>query len=230
MTSTSLRTSSRRIAGWTEKSLTNNNELIICQEPKEVDSKRIAKECGFLLPDTPCVRQGGVLRGNRRTMLSERKKFRCFFAENGLNISGLGDILLSESRDSYTAEPVSELFSSFVSAKGNENLPSFKKLFCSQKRNKPAMYLSVFVSCWAFLRRFESRFLAGPSLPRTGNRPAFFVPGHCLVRRNDTLPLRSPCFRSIVPTVIKFIQPEICSSGGLWHIFPTCLQRRCGKA
>ncbi len=188
MTSTSLRTSSRRIAGWTEKSLTNNNELIICQEPKEVDSKRIAKECGFLLPDTPCVRQGGVLRGNRRTMLSERKKFRCFFAENGLNISGLGDILLSESRDSYTAEPVSEFFSSFVSAKGNENLPSFKRFFCSQKRNKPARDLSVFVSCWAFLRRFESRFLAGPSLPRTGNRPAFFVPERCLVRRNVNFP------------------------------------------
>ena len=136
------------------------------------------------MPDTPCVRQGGVLRGNRRTMLSERKKFRCFFAENGLNISGLGDILLSGSRDSYTAEPVSEFFSSFVSAKGNENLPSFKRFFCSQKRNKPARDLSVFVSCWAFLRRFESRFLAGPSLPRTGNRPAFFVPGRCLVRRN----------------------------------------------
>ena len=43
---------------------------------------------------------------------------------------------------------------------------------------------SVFVSCWAFLCRFESRFLAGPSLPRMGKRPAFFVPERCLVRRN----------------------------------------------
>lgn len=145
-------------------------------------------------------------------MLSERKKFRCFFAENGLNISGLGDILLSGSRDSYTAKPVSEFFSSFVSAKGNENLPSFKRFFCSQKRNKPARDLSVFVSCWAFLRRFESRFLAGPSLPRTGNRPAFFVPGRCLVRRNvnfhEVAMLPFDC-----PHSHHFIQPEIRSSG-----------------
>ena len=156
-------------------------------------------------------------------MLSALKKFRCFFVEIGLIFSGLEDILMFGGRTSYTADSVSEFFSSFVSAKGNENLPSFKKFFCSQKRNKPARDLSVFVSCWAFLRRFESRFLAGPSLPRTGNRPAFFVHGHCLVRRNDTLPLRSPCFRSIVPTVMKSIQPEIRSSGGFFHTLPANL-------
>ena len=156
-------------------------------------------------------------------MLSERKKFRCFFAENGLKNSRLGDILMFGGWNPYTADSAPELLSSVISAKGNENLPSLEKLFCSQKRNNPARDLSVFVSCWAFLRRFESRFLAGPSLPRTGNRPAFFVPGRCLVRRNDTLPLRSPCFRSIVPTVMKSIQPEIRSSGGFFHTLPANL-------
>lgn len=42
---------------------------------------------------------------------------------------------------------------------------------------------SVFVSCWTFLCRFTSRFLAGPSSSRKGNRPAFFVFGRCLMRR-----------------------------------------------
>ena len=106
-------------------------------------------------------------------MLSCLKKICRFFMKNGLNISGLGDILLSGSRDSSRASYVSELISSVISAKDNENLPSLKKLFCSQKRNNPATDLSVFVSCWAFLCRFESRFLAGPSLSRAGNRPAF---------------------------------------------------------
>ena len=116
-------------------------------------------------------------------MLSCLKKICRFFMKNGLNISGLGDILLSGSRDSSRASHVSELISSVISAKDNENLPSLKKLFCSQKRNNPATDLSVFVSCWAFLCRFESRFLAGPSLSRAGNRPAFFVLRRRLVRR-----------------------------------------------
>ena len=156
-------------------------------------------------------------------MLSVLKKFHLFFVENCLTFSRLEDILMLINGDSYIAGPAVELLSSVISAKGNENLPSLEKLFCSQKRNNPARDLSVFVSCWAFLRRFESRFLAGPSLPRTGNRPAFFVPGRCLVRRNDTLPLRSPCFRSIVPTVMKSIQPEIRSSGGFFHTLPANL-------
>ena len=42
---------------------------------------------------------------------------------------------------------------------------------------------SAFVSCWAFFCRFTSRFLAGPSSSRKGNRPAFFVFGRCLMRR-----------------------------------------------
>ena len=145
-------------------------------------------------------------------MLSALKKFRCFFVEIGLTFSGLEDILMFGGRTSYTADSVSEFFSSFVSAKGNENLPSFKKFFCSQKRNKPARDLSVFVSCWAFLRRFESRFLAGPSLPRTGNRPAFFVPERCLVRRNVNSP-EAAMLPFACPHSHHFIQPEIRSSG-----------------
>ena len=120
-------------------------------------------------------------------MLSERKKFRCFFAENGLNISRLGDILLSGSGNSYIASPAVELLSSVISAKLCENQPSFLSSFASEIEI-PAQEDCVFVSCWAFLRRFESRFLAGPSLPRTGNRPAFFVPERCLVRRNVNFP------------------------------------------
>ena len=123
-------------------------------------------------------------------MLSKPKKICHFFVENGLNISGSGDILLSGSRDSSRTSHVSELISSVISAKSNENLPSLRKSFCSQQRNTPAMDHSVFVSCWAFLCRFESRFLAGPSLPRMGKRPAFFMFRRSLVRRNDTLPPR----------------------------------------
>ena len=62
-----------------------------------------------------------------------------------------------------------------ISAKDDENQPSLKLLFCSRKRNTPAKYHCVFVSCWAFLCRFWSRFLAGPSSSRMGKRPAFFV-------------------------------------------------------
>ena len=61
-----------------------------------------------------------------------------------------------------------------ISAKDDENQPSLKLLFCSRKRNTPAKYHCVFVSCWAFLCRFWSRFLAGPSSSRMGKRPAFF--------------------------------------------------------
>ena len=142
--------------------------------------------------------KGEELQGCQLMMLSCLKKICRFFMKNGLNISGLGDILLSGSRDSSRASYVSELISSVISAKDNENLPSLKKLFCSQKRNNPATDLSVFVSCWAFLCRFESRFLAGPSLSRAGNRPAFL--------RLDTAscaemypPPRSLCSCPLVP-------------------------------
>ena len=47
----------------------------------------------------------------------------------------------------------------------------------------PARDPSVFISCWAFVRRLSSRFLAGPSSSRMGKRPAFFVFGRCLMRR-----------------------------------------------
>ena len=120
-----------------------------------------------------CPVRGRELQRCHLTMLSNLTKNCQVFFENALNISRLGDILLLGSMDSYRASYVSELISSVISAKDNENLPSLKKLFCSQKRNNPVTDLSVFVSCWAFLCRFESRFLAGPSLPRTGNRPAF---------------------------------------------------------
>ena len=74
-------------------------------------------------------------------------------------------------------------FSSVISAKGNENPPSLTKRFCSRNmRNTPARDHSVFVSCWASLLRFLSRFLAGPSLPRMGIRPAFLCSGSIFER------------------------------------------------
>ena len=122
------------------------------------------------------------------------------------------------SRNSFSAGPVVELLSSVISAKLWVNLPSFKMLFCS--RNKKCQHRKIVSSCLA--GRFSvvsgAGFLAGPSHNAYGKRPAFFVPGRCLVRRNDTLPPRSPCFCSIAPTVIKSIQPEIRSSGRSRHI------------
>ena len=118
----------------------------------------------------------------------------------------------------HIASSAVELISSVISAKLCENQPSFLSSFASEIE-MPAQEDCVFVSCWAFLLCVSE---AGSWLDlhtmRMRNRPAFFVPGRCLVRRNDTLPPRSPCFCSIAPTVIKSIQPEIRSSGRSRHI------------
>ena len=161
--------------------------------------------------------------------LSILKNFRQFFVENRLTFSRLEDILMLRSGDSYIAGSAVELLSSVISAKGNENLPSLKKLFCSQKRNNPARDLSVFVSCWAFLCRFESRFWQDLRYRVRGTVRLFL----CLAAASCagmtlTLP-RSPCFCSIVPTVIKFIQSEIRSSGGLCYI-PSAYSRKLPNA
>ena len=58
--------------------------------------------------------------------------------------------------------------------KTSVNRPSFKNCFLLSNRNNSAKTHCVFVSCWASLCRFESRFLVGPTDVRTGKRPAFF--------------------------------------------------------
>ena len=50
----------------------------------------------------------------------------------------------------------------------------------------PAQTHCVFVSCWAFLCRSRSRFLAGPSRTRTGKRPAFLFFGCHVANRTST--------------------------------------------
>lgn len=70
-------------------------------------------------------------------MLSNLTKNCQVFFENALNISRLGDILLLGSMDSYRASYVSELISSVISAKGNENLPSLRNSFALKKEITP---------------------------------------------------------------------------------------------
>lgn len=183
----------------------------------------------FHLPDTSCSGRG-KRKGTRQMRLSVLKKIRLFFIKNGLTISRLGDILLFRSGGSCNASPAVELLSSVISAKVYENQPSLSiSSFAPVKKYQQGTIVSLYLA-GRFFMRHRSRFLAGPSYTRMRNRPAFFVPGRCLVRRNDSLPPRSPCFCSIVPTVLKSIQPEIRSSGDLCHIFPTSLKRRYGKA
>ena len=159
----------------------------------------------------------GKRKGNWQMRLSVLKKIRLFFIKKGLTISRLGDILLFRSVGSCNAGPAVGLISSVISAKLCVNLPSS---ICSFAPEKECQHRKIVSSCLA--GRFSvvsgAGFLAGPSHNAYGKRPAFFVPGRCLVRRNDTLPPRSPCFCSIAPTVIKSIQPEIRSSGRSRHI------------
>ena len=88
----------------------------------------------------------------------------------------------------HIASSAVELISSVISAKLCENQPSFLSSFASEIE-MPAQEDCVFVSCWAFLLCVSE---AGSWLDlhtmRMRNRPAFFVPGRCLVRRNDTHP------------------------------------------
>ena len=91
------------------------------------------------------------------------------------------------SGDSYIAGPAVELLSSVISAKLCENQPSFLNSFALEIE-MPAQEDCIFVSCWAFLYASREQVLAGPSHNAYGKRPAFFVLGRRLVRRNDTHP------------------------------------------
>jgi len=77
---------------------------------------------------------------------------------------------------SRRAESGSVLIPSVISAKEIVNQPSFKHALLLSKAKYTSKDHCVFVSCWAFLRRYESRFLAGPTISRMGNRPAFLSP------------------------------------------------------
>ena len=121
--------------------------------------------------------------------LSEKK------AKSGLTFSRHGDKLFfgngyHPSGIRFRAHSIG-----YFSKKSSVNPPSFNLSFLPKKRNIPAKDLRVFVFCWAFLLRFLGRFLAGPTDVRMGIRPAFFVFGRCLVRRN----LNSP-----EPTMLPF--------------------------
>jgi len=77
-------------------------------------------------------------------------------------------ILIGEYR--FFAASGNGIQSSFLlvfSAKVRENRPSLKRFLRLIER--PARDHCVFVSCWAFFRRFSRRFLAGPSRTRMGN-------------------------------------------------------------
>ena len=102
-------------------------------------------------------------------------------AEKGFDFSPVACKLLFRIAFLTLKESDFVLISSFVSAKGNENPPSLRNLLRLNLRNQHRKHC-VFVFCWAFFRRFSRRFLAGPSLPRMGKRPAFFMSERDLVR------------------------------------------------
>ena len=129
----------------------------------------------------------GRRKGNWQMRLSVLKKIRLFFIKNGLKISRLGDILLFRSGGACNAGPAVELLASVISAKLCENQPSFLSFFAPEIE-MPAQEDCIFVSCWAFLYASREQVLAGPSHNAYGKRPAFFVLGRRLVRRNDTHP------------------------------------------
>ena len=71
--------------------------------------------------------------------------------------------------------PVSSSFQLVISAKGDENRPSLKQILLLEGTKYTGKDHCVFMSCRAFFCRPLSRFLVGPSSPRMGKRPAFFV-------------------------------------------------------
>ena len=131
-------------------------------------------------------------------------------AEKGFDFSPVACKLLFRIAFLTLKESDFVLISSFVSAKGNENPPSLRNLLRLNLRNQHRKHC-VFVFCWAFFRRFSRRFLAGPSLPRMGKRPAFFVligqvfeldrhdlTGRSLVRRTHIFPRHFIIHRRII--------------------------------
>ena len=128
----------------------------------------------------------------------------------------MGINCLSE-MDSAPWKSISELILIRISAKEDVNRPSLNIALLLKNAKYSSKDHCVFVSCWAFLCRFLSGFLVGPTSSRMGMRPAFFVLGRCLVRRKYKLfQLEAPCLHPFFPPVIiSFLKPEIYSTGEL---------------
>lgn len=112
----------------------------------------------------------------------------------------------------------------------HENRPSLKQALFATHKEIPAR--TIVSSCLAgrFSVRLGSRFLAGPSCMRMGNRPAFFVSGfqalnlisafssksgRCLVRRIANSPEAANAPVRLFQQPSKFFQPEPRSSGSI---------------
>ena len=116
--------------------------------------------------------------------------------------------------------PVSSSFQLVISAKGDENRPSLKKLFCYQKEKTSTGRLYLHVLLDVFLRS-GSRFLVGPSSPRMGKRPAFFC-ARTLPRAHDRTPEAAQMISSACPDSHHLILlPDIYLTDGLsLSLFP----------
>ena len=71
--------------------------------------------------------------------------------------------------------PVSSSFQLVISAKGDENRPSLKQLFCSKVRNIPAgTIVSLCLACWAFFCSSFEQVLGRTFITAYGEASGFF--------------------------------------------------------
>ena len=173
----------QRIAGWITKTIQVKPELN--GKTTEHSVLSVWQKASFTCR-TRLVSGRGRRKGIWQMRLSVLKKIRLFFIKNGLKISRLGDILLFRSGGSCNARPAVELLASVISAKLCENQPSFLSFFAPEIE-MPAQEDCIFVSCWAFLCASREQVLGWTFTQCVWEASGFFVPGRCLVRRNDTL-------------------------------------------
>ena len=124
----------------------------------------------------------------------------------------IGDKLLVGTGFSTCRSLILSSFLSVISAKIHVNLPSFNTLFCSRMRNTSKDHCA-FVSCWAFLCRFLSGFLAGPTCITYRVASGFFVFRRHLVCRIVYFLRGRQCFCPMVHTVSFYQLPRDYSLG-----------------
>ncbi len=170
--------------------------------------------------------------GTQRVLFYHGKRKNTKKTERTLDFSPIACKLCFGIAFLFARNPVSSSFQLVISAKGDENRPSLKQLFCSKVRNIPAgTIVSLCLACWAFFCSSFEQVLGRTFITAYGEASGFFCvwmscreldlrlhfeSGCRLVRRNTQSTPRPPMSPFACPDSHHLILlPENYLTGGL---------------